>query len=95
MLYAGEFFPSADAVVSIIKRKGEAKRLEAAEIKQNQKAYWDKYERNSREVERFMEVHDGKTPAQVWCEQNKAELARLNALMKCSPRETNNVVVAD
>jgi hypothetical protein len=74
LLYAKPFFPSIQDVLEIIERK----RQSAAALKQE--AYWADYDRNRRDIEKFMKAHGGLTPQQQWCAEHPEELARLNAL---------------
>lgn len=73
MLYAGEFFPDPDRIVEMIDRK----RQRCAEEKQDNKTSAE-YQENWNQIERFMDAHDGKTPQQLWCEENQALIASLN-----------------
>ena len=89
MLYRGQFFPRVDEIASLIERKRSAERSEIIDSKQLEVAsppeveqHLDSYSRNFREVERFAQEHDGRTPQQDWCFQNRAEVERLSALLR-------------
>ena len=70
-MYSGQYFPSVDFVVA------EIQRIRIAEAEQKQSLYWVDYERNNRDIEKFKAEHGGKTPQQVWCEENREELEKI------------------
>lgn len=74
-LYSGEFFPSVDAVMEIIERRRERTNEEKGE------AWGSEIQRNYSEIDKFKAAHDGKTPIQVYCEENREELNRLDSLI--------------
>lgn len=74
LLYSGEFFPDVDRIIEIIERKRQANADRKADM------YWVEYERNNRDIDKFMAEHDGKTPMQVWAEENREYVEKLNAL---------------
>lgn len=78
MLYSGEFFPSVDVIAQAIERQRNTETAAATERRQD--IYWSDFARNNREIEKFKAEHGGKTPQQVWCEENREVLAKLGRL---------------
>lgn len=76
LLYAGEFFPDPDDIAAIINRKRMA-------VAEQNSGYWNQYRRHVTAIKEFMQAHDGKTPAQVWCEENAETLRKLNEQIGC------------
>jgi hypothetical protein len=75
LLYAGEYFPSVDVIIDHVERGRKATAAEATERRQD--IYWAEFERNNRDIERFKAEHGGKTPQQVWCEENREFLSKI------------------
>lgn len=89
MLHSGEFFPSVDEVIRSITRMRERKAEEKSAISQETV-------RSEREkIEQFMAEHGGKTPMQVWCEENPTVLRKLDmALISSEPSRSPRNVAA-
>ena len=80
VLWSGEFFPSVDDVIKSIVRMRERR----AEEKSGQDQATVKTEREK--IEQFMREHDGKTPAQVFCEENRALVNHLDMKLNSQVR---------
>jgi len=85
MLYAGEFFPSVDDITAMMNR-GRTRRAEAKHDQTEAEAKQDK-----QAIERYMAEHDGKTPSQVFVEENREWIRRMDMnLLGGSPNSERN-----
>lgn len=72
MLYAGEFFPSVDDITAMMNRA----RIRRAEAKNDQTEAEAKQDRQA--IERYKAEHDGKTPTQVFCDENREWIRKMD-----------------
>ena len=90
MLYAGEFFPSVDDITAMMNR-GRTRRAEA---KHDQTETEAKQDREA--IERYKLEHDGKTPSQVFVDENREWIRRMDMnLMGGSPNSERNKKALD
>jgi hypothetical protein len=85
MLYRGEYFPSVDAITQQMDRTRHA-RAEAKQMAEAEKAKQD-----IAAIEEFKKAHCGKTPTQIFFEENPDILRKLDMNLQIGPTAKSQV----
>jgi hypothetical protein len=72
LLYSGEFFPSVDDITALMNRQRELRAEQKAMQTEDQAA------QDRRAIAKFMREHDGKTPQQVFVEENQELIRKID-----------------